>query len=328
LYTRERFLPEESFMLGLADPRRPISEASRYVSKKELVALQHRLNPKKAGRLADDKTLFYPYCMALGIPVPQLFAVLNPPTGWRIDGKLLCERDDWHSLFLEFLPESFVIKPAEGVHGKGIHVLNRKGDDFIDAMGEHRTVDELYEEIHGGGTQRRALIQERLESHADLGQLTGTSALQTVRVVTLVTERSSVRVLNAGLRIIVGSGVTDNFDFGRSGNLVGRLDLGTGRISKVFGVCSEGIDAIVVSHHPRTQLPFGGFELPFWSEVLELVRAAAPRFIPMRTMGWDVAVTPTGPVLVEGNPIWDPPNIQEVMPAVAAELRSELAETG
>jgi hypothetical protein len=34
---------------------------------------------------------------------------------------------------------------------------------------------------------------------------------------------------------------------------VGRLDLETGRISKVFGVCSEGIDAIVVSHHPRTQ---------------------------------------------------------------------------
>ena len=52
---------------------------------------------------------------------------------------------------------------------------------------------------------------------------------------------------------------------------------------------------------PATGVPIKGFQLPDWDKVLELVKRAAARIPEMRFIGWDVAFTPEGPVLVEGN---------------------------
>ena len=65
---------------------------------------------------------------------------------------------------------------------------------------------------------------------------------------------------------------------------------------------------MTVSAHPKTKIPFEGVRLPFWAEACHLVRQTAVKFIPIRTIGWDVALTPDGPVIVEGNIWWDPPN--------------------
>jgi hypothetical protein len=39
-----------------------------------------------------------------------------------------------------------------------------------------------------------------------------------------------------------------------------------------------------------------------------LVFRAARHFLPLRASGWDVAVTPQGPRILEGNVWWDPTN--------------------
>jgi len=43
------------------------------------------------------------------------------------------------------------------------------------------------------------------------------------------------------------------------------------------------------------------------------VEATAVKFWPLRTIGWDVALTPNGPRIVEGNVWWDPPNQHDCM---------------
>jgi hypothetical protein len=47
---------------------------------------------------------------------------------------------------------------------------------------------------------------------------------------------------------------------------------------------------------------------------LASVSAMALGFLPMRAIGWDIAMTPSGPVCVEGNARWDPPKFGDVTP--------------
>ena len=53
--------------------------------------------------------------------------------------------------------------------------------------------------------------------------------------------------------------------------------------------------------HPLSGIAFDGFEIPCWDDVRRIVCEAAlvePRIM---MIGWDVAITPAGPVFIEGN---------------------------
>lgn len=60
-----------------------------------------------------------------------------------------------------------------------------------------------------------------------------------------------------------------------------------------------------MTHHPDSDLALQGHQLPHWPDAIALVtrahRTAFPRFV---SLGWDVALTPDGPVLIEANAGW------------------------
>jgi hypothetical protein len=151
------------------------------------------------------------------------------------------------------------------------------------------------------------VVQERLRNHAELMRLSQTDSLQTARVQTLVDREKVARILNAELKIVGGNSSTDNFDYGRTGNLIALASLETGSLKPALSVTADGL-AEPVFYHPKTGVRIEGFPLPLWNETCELVRETALKFFPLRTIGWDVALTPKGPVIVEGNTWWDPPN--------------------
>jgi len=61
----------------------------------------------------------------------------------------------------------------------------------------------------------------------------------------------------------------------------------------------------VIRDHPQTGVRVTGRELPDWQSCCDLATRA---HVPLSElgfggiMGWDVALTPEGPVLIEGNP--------------------------
>ena len=56
-----------------------------------------------------------------------------------------------------------------------------------------------------------------------------------------------------------------------------------------------------IRRHPETGVSIDGFRIPFWQEAVELARDAHLRFDSFGYLGWDVAITPTGPKIIEAN---------------------------
>jgi hypothetical protein len=61
--------------------------------------------------------------------------------------------------------------------------------------------------------------------------------------------------------------------------------------------------------------------VPEWQSACDLVRRAAPHFLPLRSLAWDVGLTPDGPVIVDASARWSPPpgpGMAEVLERVRA----------
>jgi hypothetical protein len=302
----ERFSPRESFLWGLADPGLPIGDVAGYASRSLLYRLQARDNPRSLAFLTEDKAFFYGFCAGAGIAVPRLLGVYHPQAGWSARGPALRGRDAWRRFFREETPErgGFVIKPAKGVYARGLRVLERRGDQLFDRRGPVE-VDALLDQLDGDGSFDLWVIQERLRNHPELERLSGSQALQTARVVTYVDRERRARVLFACFKVIASDQDSDNFDYGRSGNLVTNVDLERGTLEGAVGASPTGVGLTSHAEHPRTGIALDGFALPHWPALRELVEAAAIKFWPLRTIGWDVAIGADGPTVIEGNVWWD-----------------------
>lgn len=294
---------DQALLTGLCDPRLASGLAGIHPNGGEFRALQRRFNPSR-DELVDDKSIFSARCAGYGLPVPRLFAVAVPPLGVRADGRALHGADAWRRFFLEELPQEFVIKPTESWCGNLVEVFRREGGGFSSG-GRTWSPDDLHRRLLLEAVYGRAVVQERLRNHPALAEVSPAPGLQTVRLVTVVTRTGEVELLFAQFKLIVGSNLIDNFDGGSTGNLVVEVDTARGELGLAFGPGPENIGTVAHVTHPATGRPLAGFKLPLWEEVQALGRAAALRFLPMRAIGWDIALTADGPMLVEGNTAWD-----------------------
>jgi hypothetical protein len=124
--------------------------------------------------------------------------------------------------------------------------------------------------------------------------------------VTLVDRAGAVDVLYGVLRIAVAGGATDNFLAGESGNGLANVSIADGTLEWVRMARPGGLGFVRAHELPGSGIRVAGLQLPDWEETLALVRRAALALLPARALGWDVALTPGGPVIVEANMFWWP----------------------
>jgi hypothetical protein len=82
----------------------------------------------------------------------------------------------------------------------------------------------------------------------------------------------------------------------------------------------DGKGAKLFKRHPQTGVEFSTFRIPQWSEVIALAQKAAVSFLPVRAIGWDIAITPTDIKIIEGNIWWNPRNPHRWRDIIEAEV--------
>lgn len=191
-----------------------------------------------------------------------------------------------HTIAERFLknPEGkAVIKYSKGNSGKWVHVLDTQG----------LTAEQLIERMQ----QKRAdLIETFVVQHNDLMRI-APKGLNTVRLITQY-HNGGALIIGACLRLSV-DGFVDNLN---AGNIGLPLDIKTGAVTdlgRYLDITKEDLEK-----HPLTGESLVGFTLPYWDRCIELVIRAAQLIPENRSVGWDVAVTNNGPVLIEGNHDW------------------------
>lgn len=312
LASRLGYRLDQARLIGLLDPALPAEAISEeFLSSGRLLALQLRLDPLPLTRLVHDKALFQVACELAGLPIPCLCCVLyRDGPGWAVDGSSPITRADWAEAFEQVLPSAFVVKPALGDFGDGIRFFERHGATYREGDSLFGGAADLYDSlvespVAGDGF----VVQERLRNHPFLTELSGSETLQTFRMITLVDRTNHARLITVEWKVVTGDALIDNFHDGATGNGLMLVDHVAGTLQGPLVLAgSEGLGFIAAQRHPRTGRILDGVQLPVWEETVELVLRAARAFGKLRTIGWDVAITADGPVLVEGNGLYGPTN--------------------
>lgn len=186
-------------------------------------------------------------------------------------------------------------KPLKGCGGRGAERWDRvgirrwsKGDRVLD---DRSLLDELR------SRRQPLIVQRRLLPHPVLQSLTS-GALPTVRAVTILNEDDCPEVVATVFRMSIGANRTvDNI---HAGGLACPVSLDDG----LLGSASDlGSDARLGWHdqHPTTGARIKGLQLPYWGDVKAIAVEAHQAFIDRAVIGWDIAITEDGPVIIEGN---------------------------
>ncbi len=186
--------------------------------------------------------------------------------------------DDAVRAFLADHPR-VLVKPARGEGGRGIDAFDAADISDV-AVWRTQLLDE-----------GRTLVEEMLVQHPRMNELYAGS-VNTLRIITYLRPDDSFHVIASVLRIGNG-GVIDNFAGGGMFTMLD--DDGVARWSAVDK------NSNVFARHPVTGTRIAGFAVPQFAEALAMVEAAARRLPTVPYVGWDVAITPTGPALIEAN---------------------------
>ena len=146
----------------------------------------------------------------------------------------------------------------------------------------------------------KILVQEVLKQHHKIAEL-NPYCINTIRIITIRGKSGRIQVFAAFLRL--GASEDSFVDNRAKGGLGVGIDLSKGVLMKYGFVHDEF--GLKEEQHPLTGVEFAGYEIPFWKEVVDLVKNAHAQFYSLQSIGWDIVITEKGPVLLEGNDDWE-----------------------
>jgi hypothetical protein len=175
--------------------------------------------------------------------------------------------------------ERVLAKPSNGFGGAGIDAVDTAGITDVEAWRDAQT------------ERGQTLLEELLPQHPELSALYPGS-VNTIRLITFLDRDGGFHVLASVLRIGNG-GVIDNF---AGGGMFTMLD--DDGVALYAGVDKQ---SHVFQTHPTTGVRIAGFRVPMYAEAVAFVERLARRLPQIPYMGWDIAITPTGPAVIEAN---------------------------
>lgn len=250
------------------------------------VVTPNHKNVPKVLRGAIDKKTVNAIMRAAGIPVPEDVCFVNSEL---IATDLITSRTFTLEQFPDELRQkALFVKPVFG--GQGIGVFQINSDDWDNGQAFAKIA-----ECVRCDTNDEALIQKVIIQHQALASLHPCST-NSLRIVTRRSGASAEATI-AVLKMGRGGGVVDN---SYAGGLFAGVSLESGLVNTPL----LDQDLKEYLQHPDTGVELTGFQIPHWPDVINTLCRAHLLFNEPRTLGWDVAVTDSGPVVIEANLRW------------------------
>jgi hypothetical protein len=261
---------------------------TRYETKNGIMKLlTWQLSDYEHRTTLDDKLKFAAFCKGIDVPTPPLLGIAR-------DGALALEPGAEAKL-----DQDLFVKPVKSKGSRGIDVFrNICAGRYRDEAGQEIDLATLKDRVaeRSKAESGALMVQQRLFNHPDIANLADQS-LMAIRVITCKSDLDQNAVVTyAFIRIItrLEPHWPVSYELGIA------VDLQTGRLGPATGdkerwlLCWWDV-------HPVTGAHVTDRLMPHWNEIkaiaLKAHNAAQGRLL----VGWDIAVTPDGPLLLEGN---------------------------
>ncbi len=254
----------------------------RAAFEKEVVKVNYR-------NIFSDKEIVGQLCKSEDIPHPICLCCLDI---YDNSIEIISEK-------LKENPETrLILKPVNGSGGKGIKLIYIQDEQFMVRDGT-RTF-----KLQDLQISRRHVLQAWVMQHKDLDHIYPDS-LNSMRIHTMLTRNNGVIFIGGNYRFGVNSAYIDNLS---SGGIGVPVDTDSG----ILGAIGHDYQCQTYLAHPNSGTVFEGYQIPFWNEVREVSVRTQRSFPFVRHYGLDVAITPTGPIIIEINALPDMVGFEQI----------------
>ncbi len=261
--------------------------------KAAVAPLGERLDPALAAAV-DNKQEHSALFRKHGLRVPAIMGLLSAREGRAV----ICAEDGsgTPTPLTDVLREhkALFCKPLAEFQGRGCALLEAlPAEDKLRVNGKEQSLNDFITESLTGGYQ--LLVEEAVQQHETIAAFHPAS-VNTLRVWT-IWAKNGPEYFQGALRMGRGGKHVDNVHAG--GICIGVKD--DGALFPGAYVATD-LTTEIITEHPDTHVAFDGVKIPFYEEAKKLC-CAAHSLYPREVfdLGWDIAITPTGPLIIEVN---------------------------
>ncbi len=157
-------------------------------------------------------------------------------------------------------------------------------------ISDFESFDKLYDYLK---EKDFCILEDNIEQHPALKKLYP-NAVNSMRFITVLDKDGEPHLLYIVQKMGLGGSIIDN------NCLFTPVDPETG-VMKYPAHSGDTLKGIIYEEHPDTHVKIQGYKIPFVKEAVQMVLEAAKITPQIRYVGWDVATTPNGPAIIEGN---------------------------
>jgi hypothetical protein len=257
--------------------------------KGKLLSHLHRLQPPAAERRINlgDKLQFLAWCARTNLPHTVPLMLIE-------DGQVI-----WQTGNLLDLDQDLFAKPRTGRGATGVRLYRRiAAFRYEDEAGRRLTLGEIASDLIRRFGTRNVMVLPRLRNHPDIAAFASESLI-TIRAVTCLDEREQPELVLAYLRVLTK--LEPDWPVKKPiSEYAAAIDLADGKLSAMTGDQPECLSQWH-DRHPVTGVEIAGRSVPCWDAVAALAERAHRVTRDRVLVGWDIAITPSGPALLEGN---------------------------
>ena len=256
------------------------------------------LNPKKYYAIARNKYFSHLFLEARGVKTSELYCYYNPEGSLQY-GNTAYDYNSVVKVLKEKQVQSCVIKSTETSYGNGVVVVDTI--EYLNNVCVLHCFDGSVVELVSL-LKYEPLIFESVVKQTKQIRNFNDSSVNTIRFMTTLYPSGEARIIATFIKIGRYGRCVDNA--GKGGNVDAAVDVKTGKIYNTIQF--NGYRNIkTITHHPDTGNLIEGVIIENWERIKEDVERFQRSMPFLKAIGWDIAITDDGPIVIEMNDYWD-----------------------